>query len=72
MLRDAETTSIAEAKAIEEKMPSGRRNGATRTLMSRTIPCNVSTCSLSTVDQKGFCFNNDLCDANGYAAHKNE
>ncbi len=38
-------------------MPSGRRNGATRTMKSRTMPCNVSTCSLNTVDQKGFCFN---------------
>jgi hypothetical protein len=52
-------------KVFEEKMPSGRRNGATRTMKSRTMPCNVSTCSLNTVDQKGSCFNNDLCDAHG-------
>jgi hypothetical protein len=25
--------SIAETKAVEEKMPSGRRNDATRTMM---------------------------------------
>jgi hypothetical protein len=25
---------------------------------------------LNTADQKGFCFNNDLCDAHGYTAHK--
>ena len=59
MLRDAETTSIAETKAYKEKMPSGRRNDATRTMMSRTMPCNVSACSLNTADKKGFCFNND-------------
>ena len=48
-------------KVIEEKMPSGRRNGVTRTMMSRTMPCNVSTCSLNNVDQKkGLSFNNDL------------
>ena len=52
MLRVAETTSIAETKAVEEKMPSGRRNYATRTMMSRTMPCNVSTCSFDIVDQK--------------------
>jgi hypothetical protein len=27
MLRDAETTSIAETKTVEEKMPSGTSNG---------------------------------------------
>ncbi len=53
MLRDAETTSIAETKAFEEKMPSSRRNGAIRTMMRRTMPCNVSTCFLNTADQKG-------------------
>ena len=70
MLRVAETTSIAETKAVEEKMPRGRRNDITRTMMSRTMPCNVSTCSLNIFDQKGFYFNNDLCDAHGYTAHK--
>ncbi len=35
-------------------------------MMSQIMPCNVSACFLSIVDQKGFCFNNDLCDANGY------
>jgi hypothetical protein len=39
-------------KVVEEKMPSGRRNDATRTMKSRTMPCNVSICSLSTVDKK--------------------
>ncbi len=57
-------------KVVEEKMPSGRRNGATRTMKSRTMPCNVSACSLRTVDQKGFCFSNDFCDAHDYTAHK--
>ena len=70
MLRDAETTSIAETKAVEGKMPSGRRNGATRTMMSRTTTCNISTCSLSTVDQKSFCFSKIFCDARGYTAHE--
>jgi hypothetical protein len=52
----------ASTKAVEEKMPSGRRNGATRTMMRWNMPCNVSTCSLNTADQKGFYFNNNFCD----------
>ncbi len=45
--------SIAETKAAEEeKMPIGRRNDATRTMMSRTMPCNASTCSLTSSTQK--------------------
>jgi hypothetical protein len=35
MLRDAETNSIAETKAVEEKIPSGRRNDATRTMINK-------------------------------------
>ena len=50
----------ASTNAVEENMPSGRRNGATRTMMRLTMPCNVSICSLNTADQKGSCFNNDL------------
>jgi hypothetical protein len=55
----------ASTKAAEKKMPSGRRNGATRTMMRRTTPCIVSACSLNTADQKGFCFDSDLCDVHG-------
>ncbi len=39
-------------KVVEEKMPSGRRNGFTRTMMSRNMPCNVSACFLNTIDHR--------------------